>query len=291
MVCLMTRFCVVSVVTIILLLSLTACVSKEATSTSSSNAAPVATTFVQSSVTIVPTQLPITPPKAGFSQDWKSRWLRGIPCQPPCWEGITPGTTTPDDAVKILQQNSLISAAEASIADSSLDLNYVVWDWKGLTPKPSGRVGSGGDALYHLKASNPTIYNIRPSYSISFNLDEVIQSYGEPTHILALATPNPDLSVTYDLWFVYLPYGFKLSTYMISKDGSKTPVLSSTMLLSKLEFFAPTTQGFADAYGSQNFPRDNFLIPWQGFKDYSFYCRDVYGSGIEDCSNYQKRKP
>jgi hypothetical protein len=38
------------------------------------------------------------------ASSWITRWLTNPTCQPPCWENITPGETTIDEAVKIVYQ-------------------------------------------------------------------------------------------------------------------------------------------------------------------------------------------
>src|SRR5947209_4744604 len=57
-----------------------------------------------SASTITPT---IGATKPAPPPDWQYRWLKGIPCKPPCFEGITPGKTTAEEAVKLLQQNPM----------------------------------------------------------------------------------------------------------------------------------------------------------------------------------------
>ncbi|HSQ18189.1 MAG TPA: hypothetical protein VLM83_10855, partial [Anaerolineales bacterium] len=39
----------------------------------------------------------------------RNRWISGTPCAPPCWEGITPGQTSADEAIEILISNPMIT--------------------------------------------------------------------------------------------------------------------------------------------------------------------------------------
>lgn len=48
--------------------------------------------------------------ESALPEDWSYRWLKGIPCRPPCWEGITPGQTTAREAEEILRQSPIIGS-------------------------------------------------------------------------------------------------------------------------------------------------------------------------------------
>src|SRR5688572_2209141 len=43
------------------------------------------------------------------SIDLLTHWIDGIPCEPPCWQGITPGQTTAFQAVEILRSNAIVT--------------------------------------------------------------------------------------------------------------------------------------------------------------------------------------
>src|SRR5262249_26308193 len=90
----------------------------------------------------------------------------------------------------------------------------------------------------------------------------------------AIATPNaqgtPFLVVTYDFEIVYIPQGFTVFTL-----GSGKPSISNDMRLSGPVFFAPSKEGYAAALETKAQHLD-LLVPWQGIKDFDFYCRDPY---------------
>lgn len=194
--------------------------------------------------------------------DWPSRWLKGIPCRPPCWEGITPGKTTPAEAVEILRSSPLVANAKMATDPLLSSLGYVIWDWVG------GR--AGGEANYSTQALTQTLYIIGPYLSTSFRFQDVIQAYGEPSHILATAAHGPDIGsgISYYLQLVYLPQGFALAA-----GGSRKPALSEDMFLNGPSFFAPTTEGFIAAFGEAGIAA-GLLTPWQGIRSFDFYCKD-----------------
>src|SRR5690349_8873700 len=50
----------------------------------------------------------LSPTRASVPAEVARHWLAGIPCAPPCWEGITPGQTTLPEALRILKANPAI---------------------------------------------------------------------------------------------------------------------------------------------------------------------------------------
>ena len=212
-------------------------------------------------VTVTPSSTIPPPVKQSIPENWEFRWLKGIPCRPPCWEGITPGLTSATEAVKILTGNSLISSAEMSTSPLDPSTGYVYWYWS------NGQ--DGGAAYYPAQTPTQIISDIFPYFRKQFELRELIQAFGDPTHVVAIASQAPDAPrIFYHIWFVYLPNGLALAT------GSPTkPELNTDLLLNEVLFFAPTNEGLTKAIPPAiNHP--DWVLPWQGFKSFDYYCRD-----------------
>ena len=212
------------------------------------------------STTTKPTNAPT---KTSLPEEWPLRWLQGIPCRPPCWEGVTPGLTPVTKAVEIWRNNPLISTTR--IVTSGLphdDENDVVWTW--------ATEGSfqGGQASFRNETSDQTITLITPYYPTDFKLGDVIHAFGEPSEIAATASHNPEKGFTYAIRLVYRSQGFVLSDGWTSK-----PSLNAELSFSKVVFFAPTDEGLATALPGIA-DRTGWLVPWQGFKKFDYYCRD-----------------
>jgi len=217
---------------------------------------------------------------SGPIPDWQYQWLKSIPCKPPCWEGVTPGITTAEEAVSILKQNSLFTEAKINTSISSPNDGEVSWTWSPSLGLHEGR------AEFQTQGSNRIIRNIDPQYKASFRLSEVIKAFGEPTHVIAAAyldTTNVSKN-TYGLVFIFLNQGIELGINTNTK-----PILNDTMEFSFLRFFEPTIEGYDKINGSKGLAK--FLVSWQGYKDFEFYCRDPYGTGKEDCSKILKSTP
>jgi hypothetical protein len=224
---------------------------------------------------------PVTTPtlNSPVSQDWQSNWLKGTPCRPPCWEGIIPGHTTVNEALELLKKNQLISGVEQFTSSFNVTVEGLRWNWA-TTSQSSSILGEGG-LLYNDNVSK-VIYSITPIYGETvFTFDQVIQQFGEPTYIIAQAQRQAEgNSISYYLNIIYVNQGFYVSNWSSSKNLGK-PILKADMILNHgVSFFIP-----GPGYLNKVFPNaTKYLISWQGFKTFDFYCRDTYGLGAEDCS-------
>lgn len=281
------------VLQILVILMLTACSSTQngsstlpASNHSVAAATATVTTSVEANSLITPTRISTTSPnlitKSSAPENWQIRWLKSIPCRPPCWEGITPGLTTASKAVEILKQSPIVVNTKIGVDRLLPELGYVVWNWIG---NEKGEKGDDGEANYDARTPEKLLYVIHPRYDIAFNLKDIMQAYGEPSHVIATAFPNPDINsgLTYSIKIVYINQGFALDMGVISKDGSNKPTLSADLSLTRPDFFVPSVDGFATAYKGLQ-PQPKLLVPWQGFKSFDFYCRDPSGDGSKDCS-------
>lgn len=214
------------------------------------------------------------PPKPTSPQDWQYRWLKGIPCRPPCFEGVTPGSTTSAEAIKLLEQNPLVAHTKIYSPTMGSNIGSIAWDWIDGTRLDTGQIGAGGQLSYDTKTSAQTISYIRATLP-AYTLAEVIKAYGEPSHIVAALSINPEKSsFYYHVSITYLSQGLVLSTRF-----SGLPVLNSNLRLENTQFFVPGVDGFSVSYPIV--ANKKFLVSWQGFKDFRFYCREPGGDNCD----------
>ncbi|HVG01048.1 MAG TPA: SBBP repeat-containing protein [Chloroflexia bacterium] len=216
--------------------------------------------------TLTPTPQPTGPdrPPPGFER----RWLDGVPCAPPCWEGITPGRTTLTDAVRLLQESPAVQPQTVLFrpwGQPEEGLGYIEWDWRGSE--------GGGQVLYDRTQGEAVVTDISPYLDISFTLGDVIAAYGEPTHIHAtgfygMHGDGPFYTAT----FYYEKHGMVLESNGLYHSK---PTLGPGIRLDRVSFSTqpvrpqrPTFAAIADdpSTGPQ---------PWQGFKDFDVYCRNT----------------
>jgi hypothetical protein len=203
-----------------------------------------------------------TPPSIDRAKDWSISWLQGLPCRPPCWEGIIPGQTTADEAVTVLLSNPLVLTATMAPSPLSPKDGIVTWSWR-------YQAGSS-EAYYDLQTSSQKIVAVRVHFPTSLPFADMMQAYGEPSHIMAYASHGPDIGagLAYELALVYQSDGFVIYT-----SGSGLPALDENTRFNQIVFFAPTNQGTADGLKLIGISLKE-LIPWRGFQDVTFYCQD-----------------
>jgi hypothetical protein len=92
---------------------------------------------------------------------YAERWLQGIPCTPPCWEGVTPGQTTVRDAIRIWNDNPGIQPGSVVTEEYRYvpDAGTIKWKW---------RDGSPGGAASYQRSTPPIVDLIYSKHSAQF---------------------------------------------------------------------------------------------------------------------------
>jgi hypothetical protein len=231
---------------------------------------PATTPTTATSESFSPASIQKISTTATVPPEWGTRWLQGIPCRPPCWEGVTPGKTSPEEAVNILKQSPLIGTVELSAVTKGDKNGFVSWNWK--TPATNMLKGGPEDGLlrYNLAPTPALIYGIETGLS-GYRLGEIIQAFGNPSHIIATSEPKASqgYQTFYTLYVVYLDNGF-----ILKAEYPQKPALDENVILGNLEFFKADIEGFEAIQA----PSKELLVGWAGFKDFKYYCRALYVS-------------
>jgi hypothetical protein len=196
-----------------------------------------------------------------LAQEWEYRWLKGIPCKPPCFEGVTPGVTTKLEAVEVLKQSPIVDPNSFNLTPYSGTRAFDTfgWGWK-QSSKKRGYLAFSTTPDYK-------VILIRPELG-RYKLTDIFKAYGEPSHVNAFHQyTSGNAPQVYFVKFVYLSQGFLIE----QRTGDKYPELTSDMEVENPEFFVPDAKGY-DAFRS---PGSYGLVAWEGFKSFLFYCRDV----------------
>jgi hypothetical protein len=213
------------------------------------------------------------------SSGWTHRWLQGISCQAPCWEGITPGKTSATDALEALNRNPLTSNLRIYPRTTAGEDGLVDWIWVANT-----EVG-GGSFAYKRNTALPIVSQLIAVFPTTFHLREIIAAYGEPSHIIPSVAifqdpHSPQAAKTYNLVVVYLSRGFYLT---IGKPQIAKPAIAPDLELhGRVTFFVPTTAGL-DTVAPPGWWDSTDLVPWQGFHDFDWYCQQAQASPHKVC--------
>lgn len=249
------------ITTLLVALAVAGCTGQAATPTSPP--IPPATTAVE------------PPASASAPADWQRSWLRGEPCAPPCFLGITPGATTRDEAFDLMR--AIFPAAEPEELPSYSGDDTMLHVFK---KEPQGQLHTATAYFYTAPPrSSATPANMIVAFVTSapdmVSFSEVIAAFGEPSHILALASYYEHSGMTYGLNAVYLDRGLMVS---FDIDGGKNgqPDLAPELMAVSVIVFDTSDVGFKEGMRAYYdlAEASTLLVPWQGFQPFSTYCRE-----------------
>ncbi|MBA3470334.1 MAG: hypothetical protein H0T53_11900 [Herpetosiphonaceae bacterium] len=235
---------------------------------------------VQQSTLIIPTSIPtevdyptlvIVPAPSPayprpYTSDFPLRWLDGIPCTPPCWEGITPGITDAETAIRQLYAIPIINTSTITTYNVRNTTDMVIgWEWVMTDSEHDAGYGSmyydGADLLQR-------ITNVRPLYESddTIALGALIARYGEPAWIKAHAFQVHGPEVLYSLAVIYQTYGLQIEQGGLARE----PItIDDAVTFNEITFYpVPFTAPITD-------PKNGIWKPWEGMKDFGYYCDGV----------------
>ncbi len=217
--------------------------------------------------------------------DWQRRWLAGIPCYLPCWEGITPGKTNAKEAIRILEQVPFIKDVKVLDTKDGFINGTADWTWQST----NGPYKRDGELQFITKEGVQVVGLIAVSYEKSFKLGEIIQAYGNPNYVSASLGIGeiPTNIYAYITKLYFVKNGFYLYLSSKTKPTIDQDITYNNILISNYDPFnsndpltLPTIKDSPD-----------LLVGWQGYKGFDYYCRAGYGQGgkrIEDCTEIYK---
>ena len=192
--------------------------------------------------------------------EFQQRWINNVPCSPPCWEGVTPGATTSEQAEEILNSNSIFTELETYVFDE-LNIGYI--DFRYFWLDDAGAIiECGGDMIFDNASDNHIIMVIRNSFPPT-KLSDLITNFGRPSHVNAiyddLRTPN-----SWEVNIIWMSKGLQMRA-----DGFYPyPSIDGNLELSRAEYFQPGLEGYAQGIGENWL---GSLVEWQGYTDFNVY--------------------
>jgi hypothetical protein len=207
--------------------------------------------------TFVPT--PSLPPTAyAVASQLQHRWLNGLPCRLPCWEGITPGKTSATEAFDLLQSNPLID--DVNLINEK-DFGEINWRWK--------TEDNSGGRLFFRKADQ-LVDAILPGIKNQIGLGDIIRAYGEPDFawVKEIQNTNPgnvqtNIPPAYSASIIWTSPGFAVSPVITNRSDTLDQYRSAMLIV----IFEPSKDGYLAYQGSSGAS----MIKWHGYDDVSNY--------------------
>lgn len=207
------------------------------------------------------------PPAPREGADWYARWLQGVPCRAPCWEGVTPGETRASDAIGIWAKSPVmrnVRLAQPIVPTSRY--GAIWWSWT------SG--AEGGSATFDRTAPNQLVLTIQPRLASAYSLRDVMSAYGEPSHVVAQSQCYPDSpGASYVVFVIFWSHGFTLSTQGQHLPDTASRAIDGTSTFDSVTFF-PSGLDIKE-WGIPRVKTDpTAAVPWQGPQPLGFYLHD-----------------
>jgi hypothetical protein len=193
-------------------------------------------------------ELKITP-SGSEGVSWVTSWLTHPTCQPPCWENITPGVTTMDEAVKIVYQipgveiTWLPTMSGATEGEKSLQWSF----------GPSGFGWIGTERWQEIVSE----IHLGTAGEQKLLLSEVISAYGNPSSVAKKSCHGELLSSASCIYsIVYMDREMELDIGI--HDYQKVDVQADTEI-STIYFYSQIGASL-----------DGSGIVWSGYGKYDF---------------------
>jgi hypothetical protein len=175
-------------------------------------------------------------------------WLDYSSCNPPCWQGITPGETTLDETVTILDQLNAENVDVSEYSYSQVRDGAIGWTLP-------GEQGGYGEASY----DDEIILRVKVRDSTC--LSKIVAEYGDPTHVVVTKLPDyPGM----DAEVVWLNQGFKI---YVDSGSTRRGIVDDSLCASSVVFFVPA-ETLEEAV-TVSFPMEP--IPWHGYDTLESY--------------------
>jgi hypothetical protein len=189
-------------------------------------------------------------------------------CSPPCWQNITPGETTREDAIKLLTNLSDIKKSSIESTSTVEPNDSIKWIWNSKADDYSGRIFFQGDVT--------ALIAVTPKEK-KLQFKDIIYGFGEPERVLAFRTKGEQAIIT--IYVLYPSKGYGFMDYYISDSRNTERTVEvkpeeevKYVWLGEVKtFYQNLTNGKIDRLPN-NIVNENTQI-WNGYVQYKYFER------------------
>jgi len=201
--------------------------------------------FIILSTSCKPTPIATMPPTN--SLDWWTTWLTQPTCQPPCWENITPGVTTQEEATSILK-------GMTDITIKYNGENGLTWYF--------GEKSEGGFIVVSNEGKVDRI-TLENTSNKNWNLEKIVTVYSFPKYLEPFDCRDGMCIVS----LVYPDLGMFLDVFVENKganSGSKQFEIFPDTIVDRVYFIEQGIENFKKIPGFE----EDALLNWKGYGKY-----------------------
>lgn len=199
----------------------------------------------------------------------QNRWvdksiLTGLPCVPPCWQGITPGVTTSDEALAIISNSPYIEM-ESIERHGTTTTGGVTWHLRA----PGRRIQPG------LSWDSGIVDMIRMGLNFDLTVQEVLNKFGNPVVVSVEEGGQPE----HWYWIIDLHYPNQGITFRAFTSEFINQVKPTTEVGVVLLFpIMDTEEMIKEIEQTLISPLpSNYFSNWNGYGDVA----KLYGGGVQ----------
>ncbi len=185
---------------------------------------------------------------SGSSINWWTLWLDKPACQAPCWQNITPGMTTMEEALSIFE-----NTPEIAVTHKSEDGIDFVFD---PTKPDSGTISASQNGVVY-------VIHLGNSYDKNLYLEIVVDSYGFPNYVKPYDCREGMCSTA----LIYPNIGLLLTVFIEDKGEVNNPRIEIVpgTIVTGVYFFEPGLEHFKKLLV---FQENDLLMEWKGYGVY-----------------------
>jgi hypothetical protein len=194
---------------------------------------------------------------------WTKKWLTHPSCQPPCWEGITPGVSTITDTLQIVRSMPGIKDLNGPLQYPNSNAQEVKWHFID-TLNEGGRAISDNEGHF--------LKSIALGFNKSLTLADVLPVYGPPSKLVFSDCRGDPIGSVCTIQLIYLSSGMLLNLYLPAtheRENTFTAKITPDTEVHTIWFFPPGLEG----YNSSFFPpidQPDRLMNWNGYSTYTY---------------------
>ncbi len=202
-------------------------------------------------------------PTAAPRNAWLTKWLEKPVCQPPCFLGITPGTTTMTETIQLFSRMPDIQITSGPLFIDESEHMELSWDFDTPTPDDGGRL------MTDINGRTISFIDLSTGRDQNLVLAEIIESFGQPDHVYLSDCRGRTQCVVH---VIYVTSGMVIETLLPAEennDYTRSVEISADVRTEEIWFFPPGEDGYRGAFGFWANYLSESQLPWNGYTTYT----------------------
>ena len=157
-------------------------------------------------------------------------------CSAPCWHGITPGQTTSDDAMVILQNLDIVKTDSIKLSEQSWQgMDQIYWEFQ---HSGEGTISLINNVVYLIGfSSKPKNSMFDREEGLNLQFSQAIDKFGEPALIFSVFME--ELTIYEEIWALYPEKGVNFYFSCVENSSEFQKELTPETPVNYVEYFSP----------------------------------------------------